>query len=224
MANLLGSEIRNSAIKLRSKGYSLFEIATHLKISKSTSSLWLRNIKLNKQAKSRIEQIKFKARSKANNTIKKRIQERRGEFHRNAGNTITKLKVLENPSLCKLLCSILYWGEGSKTGYRVAFINSDPVMIATFIKLFRLSFVLNESKFRALAHIHEYHSDIEIKKYWSEITKIPISQFTKSYLKPHTGKTIRMGYKGTIRISYADTRIVDELKAVYNELAKSLGL
>lgn len=224
MANLLGSEIRNSAIKLRSKGYSLFEIATHLKISKSTSSLWLRNIKLNKQAKLRIEQIQFKARSKANNTIKKIIQDRRDEFHKNAGNTITKLKVLENPSLCKLLCSILYWGEGNKTGYRVAFTNSDPVMIGTFLKLLRYSFPLHESKFRALVHIHEYHDETEIKNYWSKITNIPISQFTKSYLKPHTAKIIRDGYMGTIRIAYADTRIVDELKAVYNELAKSLGL
>ena len=73
-------------------------------------------------------------------------------------------------------------------------------------------------------HIHEYHNENEIKNYWSKIASIPLSQFTKSYLKPHTKKVVRQGYKGALRIAYADTKIVDELKAVYNGLANSLGM
>ena len=118
----------------------------------------------------------------------------------------------------------MYWGEGSKTGYRTSFINSDPAMVATFLKLLRKSFSIDESKLRALVHIHEYHNDPEIKEYWSKITSIPLSRFTKSYLKPHSQKVIRPGYKGAIRIAYYDSLIVYELKAIYNTLAEHLGV
>lgn len=224
MAKLLGSDIKYDAIKLRKKGYSLFEISTKLDIAKSTSSLWLKDIKLNNHAKARIEKRRFLARSKAMETINKKIENRKSELNISAGEIISRLNISVDPTLSKVFCSLLYWGEGNKTGHRVAFVNSDPIMIATFAKLFRQSFPLDESKLRGLVHIHEYHNETEIKNYWSKITNIPLSQFTKSYLKPHTGKTIKPGYKGTCRISYSDTRIVDELKAVYNELAKSLGL
>ena len=224
MTSFLGIEKKSYAIELRKKGYSLFEIANKLNIAKSTSSLWLRNIELNTKARNRIEERRSLARSKAGQTVKNRVKHRRNRLDVISKELISKLNITNNSQLCKLLCSFLYWGEGNKTGYRVGFINSDPIMIGAFIKLFRRSFILNESKFRALVHLHEYHDETEIKKYWSKITNIPLSQFTKSYLKPHTGKIIRQGYKGTLRITYADTRIVDELKAVYNELAKSLGL
>ena len=97
-------------------------------------------------------------------------------------------------------------------------------MIGSFIKLFRLSFVLDERKLRALIHIHEYHNEVKIKNYWSHLTTIPLIQFSKSYLKPHTGKVIRSGYKGTIRIRYYDYTIASELKAIYNMFAKQLGV
>lgn len=224
MAQSLGINKRNRAIELRKQGYSLFEIASIIKIAKSTSSLWLRNVELNNHARARIEKRRSLARTKAAQTIKNRIANRRKEFEQSAKKTISALKIFENPSLSKVFCSLLYWGEGSKTGHRAAFINSDPTMIATYMKLLRLSFSLDESKFRALVHIHEYHNETKTKRYWSKVTKIPLSQFTKSYLKPHTKKIVRRGYKGTLRIAYADTRIVDELKAIYNTLANSIGL
>lgn len=224
MTRLLGTNIINGAIELRKKGNSLKEISDRLNIAKSTASLWLKNIELDQNAKIQIEKRQSQARSKASQTIKNKVKNRQRELSESANKMILKLNIANNPHLCKLFCSLLYWGEGNKTGYRVGFTNSDPIMIKTFIKLFRQSFSLDESKLRALVHIHEYHIESEIKKYWSKITNIPLSQFTKSYLKPHTGRIVRQEYKGTLRITYADTRIVDEIKAVYNELAKSLGM
>lgn len=98
--------------------------------------------------------------------------------------------------------------------------NSDPKMIETFLKLFRIAFTTNESKFRALVHIHEYHNGEKQRKFWSELTKIPINQFSKNYLKPHTKKRIRDGYQGCIRIRYYDATIALELRTFYNTLAK----
>jgi len=68
-----------------------------------------------------------------------------------------------NKSLYKLLCSFLFWTEGGKsTDSYVFFINSDQKMVATFLKLLRGSFKVDEKKLRAMVHIHEYHDEKQI--------------------------------------------------------------
>jgi len=65
----------------------------------------------------------------------------------------------------KLACALLYWCEGEKKGGAVRFTNSDPVMIQTFLNLFRQSFKLDESKFRICLHLHSYHNQQKQKKF-----------------------------------------------------------
>ena len=79
----------------------------------------------------------------------------------------------------------------------------------------RFSFKLDERKFRAMLHLHDYHNEKKI---------IPISQFSKSYKKPHTGKRKREGYPGSTRIRYYYSKIALELRTIYNTFADSLGL
>ena len=93
--------------------------------------------------------------------------------------------------------------------------NSDPQMIRTFLMLFRASFTLDEKKFRVCVHLHEYHKKDEILQFWSEVTHIPLAQFTKPYLKPHTKNVIRNDYKGCMRVSYYDNRILEKIKSMY---------
>ncbi len=96
-------------------------------------------------------------------------------------------------------------------------------MIATFMLSLRKSFQVNEHKFRALVHIHEYHNEEQVKQFWSKISRISLSQFSKSYLKPHTKKRIRPDYRGSLRIRYYDAKIALELRSIYNTLAPFLG-
>lgn len=216
------SSKRDLADKLRRSGHSLNEISSRLKIAKSTTSLWLRTTPLNQDALKRIEEKKVGARLKGLEILRTIRLQKNNAVERQAVDVVSAID-LTSINLCKTLCALLYWGEGSKTGYRLSFINSDPLMIKTFLTLLRRSFPLDEKKFRALVHIHEYHNENEIKNYWSIITKIPPTQFSKSYLKPHTRKLVRPGYKGAIRIAYYDSRIAAQLKATYNILAKHIG-
>lgn len=125
---------------------------------------------------------------------------------------------------CRLISAIMFWAEGSKDKSSVTFVNSDPIMISTFIKLLRESFDVDESKFRALIHIHEYHDEEELKKFWSKTAEIPLSQFTKSYRKPHTKKRKRPGYRGCVAIKYYDYKVALRLFSTYNTFAgKILG-
>ena len=116
----------------------------------------------------------------------------------------------------KLYCALLYWCEGGKRdGEGIRFINSDPVLIKTFLALIRKSYNIDEKKLRALMHLHGYHNEEFQKKFWSGITGIPKSQFNKTFLKKSTGKRLKEDYAGCLAVSYHDVKIAREMKAIY---------
>lgn len=113
---------------------------------------------------------------------------------------------------------MLFWAEGSKQINHIAFTNSDSSMIKTFLSLLRISYTLDESKFHVSVHLHEYHDPDTTLRFWSEATKIPLSQFIRPYLKPHTALRKHKDYKGCITVRYYDVKIARELTAIYNAL------
>lgn len=214
------SKLVNKALTLRKNGFSYEEISRKLQVAKSSAYLWCQNVKLNENAQKRISGRMAIGIKKAKTVLRLKKEKIVNEISENADKYLSFVN--SNKKINKLLCSFLYWGEGEKNRNTVVFVNSDPIMIKCFLNLFRSSFSLDESKFRGLVHVHEYHNDNEIKKYWSEITSIPLKQFSKSYKKPHTGKNSRKGYKGTISIRYYDYKIALELGFIYNRFAKRL--
>lgn len=211
--------IIDEAKELRRNGSTLGEIASKFSISKSTASLWTSKETVSKRGMGRILERQNLARKRAFLTISKRRNLVQEKIMKKAKISIKKID-LSSPSLCKLLASIFLWTEGEKGSFRnIGFTNSDPLMVSTFLKLLRNSFRLDETKFRALVHIHEYHNEKKVIAYWTKITKIPISQFTKSYLKSHTAKRKKVDYMGCIRISYYDYKVARELASVYNMFA-----
>lgn len=216
-------KIKGRAIKLRKQGYSIKEISEILKIAKGTSSLWVSIVKLNKKAQARLKKRNVLGQYKSIEIARKRRQIKKAYFNRIALNSFKNIKL--NKGLYKLLCAFLFWTEGGKsTDSYVYFINSDPKMVATFLKLLRRSFKIDEKKLRALVHIHEYHNEKQILNYWSKTTNLPLKQFTKSYKKPHTSKRKRENYKGSIRIRYYDYKIALELRSIYNTFVDILGV
>lgn len=217
------SSTKTLARVLRRRGYSVKEIANKLDISASTSSLWSRDVTLNNEAQERLNDRRIIGQHKAISVRQENAKVKNVLDQSFAKATIKSIKFNKNINL--LCCALLYWAEGSKTEGLVSFTNSDPKMIATFLDLFRKSFVgIDESKFRCLIHIHEYHDDKEIKKYWSLITDIPVSQFYRSYLKPHTGHRKKVNYQGTLSLRYRDRRVVQKLKAIYNTFSTHIGV
>lgn len=214
------SNFIKKALGLRKRGYSYSEISQRLKTSKSSVYLWCRDVVLDKTAQERIKNRLIFGIIKAKKELKRKKDWRENEIKEDVDLYLKNLNSVGN--LNKLLCSFLYWAEGEKTTRCVVFINSSPIMISTFLTLLRSSFKLDEKKFRCLVHIHEYHNNDEIKRYWSDITKIPINQFSKSYIKPNTKKRIRNEYKGTVSIRYYDYKIALELNFIYNRFAKSI--
>ncbi len=214
---------KEKAYSYRKQGYSIKEIAQELHIAQSTASLWCKNIPLDENAVKRLEKRKKEGVQKSILTRKETKELLKKEIERKVIKELSTISI--DPSLQKLLCSLFFWTEGGKhTDAFVYFTNSDPVMVATFLHLLRSSFSIEEKKLRVLVHIHEYHNKEEILKFWSKTTNIPLSQFSKSYLKPHTKKRIREDYKGSLRIRYYDAKVALELRTFYNTFAQNLGV
>lgn len=205
-------ELKEQAIGLRQKGYSLKEISQELSISKSTASLWLRDIELSGNALKRLKTIVRNGQLKAAENKKAHTRALLQEFKENAKQFLGKIDL--DQDMMKVCCAIMYWCEGGKYDQVVQLTNSDSKLIAAFLHLMRSSFSLNESKFRVCMHLHDYHSEEEQKDFWSRITAVPQSQFIKSYQKDNTGKRIRNNYQGCIMIKYYDVEVMRELLAV----------
>lgn len=216
---MLGSKIKESAISLRKRGYSLSEISRRLRISQSTASLWLKDIRLSMEAERRIHDLGVNGRKRAVETNRRRRDE---EDMLISEKVTTYLESFRGRNVDpKIACALLYWCEGTKYdgNKSVSFINADPEMIRYFIRVFRESFLLDEKKFRALIHLHEYHDEERQLVFWSRITNIPINQFNKPHRKEHTGKSKKEGYPGCVSIRYSDSKIYKELMLIIKKLA-----
>lgn len=62
------AEVKKKSTLLRQKGYSLNEVASEMKIAKSTASVWLNNLKLGNKAKEILLKKKKNRFFKLNNT------------------------------------------------------------------------------------------------------------------------------------------------------------
>jgi len=216
-------EVKEKATQLRKKGYSLNEISKKLNTSKSTASLWLNNISLNENAQKRLIKRRVIGLHKTFLTKEKKKQ----AFFDNLKNEdINEIKGISFKSeLYRILSSLLFWCEGSKGSLtRLGFTNSDPQMVKCFLFFLRKSFDLDERKFRGVVHLHSYHDEGKQINFWSTVTGLPVSQFTKSYKKKNTGKRIREDYQGCISIRYYDAKIAKKLWSCYHSLQTYLGV
>lgn len=212
--------VKEKAIKLRLKGFSIKEIAEILRIGVGTSSVWLRDIELNNGAQKRLQERKLLSRYKTILTFKKRRERLLKTLSYKSKRVVEKHKT--NKSLCKIYCALLYWAEGAKDFNLVNFTNSDIKTVTLFLHLLRKAHKIDEKKLHARLHLHEYHDESSVKTIWASSIKINPSQFYKSYHKPHTGKRKRSNYPGCINIHYYDSKIALDLNSIYNSLVSHL--
>ncbi len=213
-------DLRMKAIALREQGYSLNEISESLHISKSSASLWTRNIILKDPIKDILFEKRIKGRQKASAAYKAKTDLKLVAAGVYARDIVTRVTLSADTE--RLICSLLYWCEGVKIrrSNSFGFTNSDPNLVKVFLQLLRRNFSIDERKLRITLHIHEYHNPEKQLQFWSNVTNIPISQCHKPYLKPNSGSRIREGYEGCITIRYFDTEFARNFEAIAVEFLK----
>ena len=125
--------------------------------------------------------------------------------------------------LLKISGVMLYWAEGYKGGFGVDFANSDPEMIKLFLSFLRNICGINETRLRVYLYTHEGQDIEDLKRFWNKITKIPLDQFSKPYIKKVNGasnKSDKMP-NGLIHIRYHDKKLLNLILDWINEYISS---
>ena len=179
MAHVL---LREKAQKLRENGESISRIATQLKASKSTVSYWCRDIALTKEQLSRLakRQERAGALGRLRSAEKKRAARQRAvNFERERG--AAAIGSLNQRDIF-MVGVALYWGEGCKSGNEeCGLTNSNPDIIRTFILWLQQIYKIPLADLILRVSINETHRNRirQIERYWSRVTGVPQSQFTK---------------------------------------------
>lgn len=187
-------DLRQRARELRDEGKTYPEIAAQLGVSKSSVSLWVRDLP------SPTSTPEGKARSQERRTAAIRATWDRKhaevDVERQRTHDLARRQIGQMAERDVLLAGALtYWCEGEKAKpwrkvERVQFINSDPGLVRLFLRFLAVAGVEPE-RIRFRVHIHERGDVPAAEAYWSDLTGFPAASFYRSSLKKHNPKTVR---------------------------------
>ena len=212
---------RQEAIDLRKKGLTYEEIQQHLKISKGTLSLWLRNIPFV------ISNTSYNKRMSAclrnSQVLHQRKIQRTSQIVSEAKTEILNVKSYE----LKLLGAMAYWTEGSKTqDNQVKFTNSNPKIIKFILKWLKEICFVPDEKLKIHLRIHGDINKKEIEQYWAELTGIPLNRFYKTTFKisDSAGKRHNKLKYGIATITVCNTDLFYKIKGWIEGIIENMDL
>ncbi|KKS89231.1 MAG: hypothetical protein UV65_C0036G0007 [Parcubacteria group bacterium GW2011_GWF2_43_11] len=190
-------QLKIQAIRLRKKGLSYGEIKKETPVAKSTLSLWLKTVPLTKDQRKRLYTKSILNMARGAQSQKERRKREITEIIETAEKEIQLPISFE---AYRLLGAALYWAEGSKTnGFKIT--NSDPNFILFMVRWFEKVFQISPQNLKVWLNIYPQQNELEIKKFWSQLTNIPLENFGKSFTKPlNKGYKKNNLYYGTISI------------------------
>jgi transcriptional regulator with XRE-family HTH domain len=190
-------KLKKKARSLRRRGLSYKEIREKIDVAKSTLSLWLKDVPLKPEHKARLYTKRILGMTRGAMGQKER---RAREVDAIIKGAMDEISMPLSDDAYKLFGAALYWGEGNKTK-NFGITNSDPYLIAFMVQWFEK--VLNVKPVMLKPHLNIYpqQDELALKKFWSELTNIPLENFGKSFVKPlSNGYKKNNLYYGTMHI------------------------
>ncbi|MFD5441622.1 hypothetical protein [Streptomyces tendae] len=192
-------DLRERARELRLEGRTYNQIQAELGCSKSSVSLWVRDLPTPERQRPSTTQARRGVRRAMENRIA--AQQELTNSARTEVGAVTQRELF-------LVGVGLYWSEGAKakpgSSRRVIFVNSDPTMIAVFLAWLDLLGVEPQHR-RFSVNIHESADIPGAEAYWAEQVGIPVHGLLKTSLKKHNPKTNRTNtgdsYHGCLRVA-----------------------
>lgn len=218
------------AIKLRLAGKSYGEIAKTLGVSKGSLSLWFKNLKLSKATQKLLEgKMRIAREHNLFENNRRRTQTIKIENQQIKQAALNEIKSLSKYELL-LIGTALYWAEGWKKeiqgrGHYLSFANSDPGMIALYLRFLREVIQISEEKFRPNIHIYPNINILSAIKFWSKITKIPKQRFhtTTQISRASKGKRPRNSLPyGTLKIDVSGRQKFYQVKGWIDGLVQQI--
>jgi len=181
-------DLRDRARELRKQGRTYDEIQVELGCSKSSVSLWVRD--LPKPPPRTPEEASAIARRGWAATLERREEERQ----RTKADAKREIGALSDRELF-IAGVALYWAEGTKDKpytrrESVTFVNSDPSVIRLYLAWLNLLGVEPERVgYRVM--IHGTADVAGAERYWADLVGVDVTALQKTTLKRHNPKTVR---------------------------------
>jgi transposase-like protein len=197
--------MRLKARELRKSGLNYKQIAAELGVSKSSVSLWVRDLPPPERLSYEETRARCAEGLRRYWAVERPLREaERQAVQRTAAAEIGHLADRE----VLIAGAIAYWCEGAKNkphrrDDRVIFTNSDPLLIGLFLRFLDVAGV-SRDELICRVQIHE-HADVDAaEKFWLGLTGIDPMQFRRPTLKRHKPTTTRKNtgddYRGCLRI------------------------
>jgi hypothetical protein len=174
-------EAQNRARELRAQGWTYKEICDELGVSRSSVSLWVRDVEFDRAA--------WEARANANYVNGNYGPQKRR--HRQENDKHLEIARMKAQGVVRVGCmteqeflvagTALYAGEGSKTGTEVRFANSDPRMLLFFVTWLRHFYDIDESRLKFRLYLHEGLDLDAAEEFWSDMLDIPRTRMIRPY-------------------------------------------
>ncbi|MFF4039434.1 helix-turn-helix domain-containing protein [Streptomyces sp. NPDC001816] len=182
-------DLRERARELRLQGWTYDQIQAALGCSRSSVSLWVRDLPKPEPRYTQEEQLALMQEGLARCRTAERAKRVASKV-----SAVGEIGDLTDRELF-LVGVALYWAEGSKSKpydrrERAVFVNSDSGVIQTYLAWLDLLDVdRGRLTFRVL--IHE-SADVEAAhRHWAAVADVDVSVFAKPTLKKHNPKTVR---------------------------------
>ncbi|MGW1283360.1 helix-turn-helix domain-containing protein [Streptomyces sp. NPDC002586] len=198
-------DLRAKARELRLQGWTYDQIEAELGCSRSSVSLWVRDLPRPEPRYTPEEQRALMREGLARHraTEREKLEMTKVAALRETGELTDRELFMVGVAL--------YWAEGSKSKpydrrERAIFVNSDPGVIKTYLAWLDLLEVDRERlNFRLL--IHESADVDAAHRFWAAVADVDTSVFAKPTLKKHNPKTVRKNtgddYHGCLVIGVA---------------------
>jgi transposase-like protein len=217
------TEERAEARRLRrEEGRSVKEIARLVAVSRSTVSLWVRDIELTSQQHAALL-IRNPAYNGQRNGWAANVE--RGRLRRRRFQLAGRRRVGQLEPLYVAGC-MLYWAEGGKSRNRVELTNSDPEVIRLFARFLRQCLDVPEERMRIHCHLFADHVERqrEVEQFWLEVAGLPASCLRKSMVNRYSRSSQR---KRTNRLPYGTCKLVvnstEIVQAIYGPIQEFAG-
>lgn len=216
-------------------GRSYNEITRLLKIPKSTLSTWFADLEIPNESKKRLRARVHAASMRGllvrnkNQTIL--AQARAKEARANGEDIIKNL----NKRDLLIIGAALYWAEGYKrpvtvngiikTSHRVSLTNSDPDLVAIFIRFLKDICTVPDEKINIWVRYFEHQDPVYLTDFWQKRCGIPLSNFRKTLQTVSISSQRKRSYNslpfGVVQISVGDTSLYHKIMGLISGIAKN---